>query len=266
MGRGSHARVPRRHARARDHAPRAAPARPSCSTASRSRGDPDETEQRQILRVIEGVRGSVELEVRVAPRFDYGQVRPWIRRHGHRLHSAIGGNDALLVWCEQELEEDPDHELVGRLAVGPGDRVRLVADLLPARAGRRRPAGRARRPATLDARLEETVAGGASGREPLAPRQPRRAGGAPVGHRAQGAHLSRRPARSSAAPTTSLPEAVGGARNWDYRYAWVRDSSFSSRAFAELGAVDEADAFRAFIMRSAAGHADDLQVALRRRR
>ena len=53
---------------------------------------------------------------------------------------------------------------------------------------------------------------------------------------------------------------MGGSRNWDYRYAWVRDSSFSSRALAELGAVDEADAFRAFIMRSAAGHAEDLQI------
>src|SRR5207248_5704677 len=63
-----------------------------------------------------------------------------------------------------------------------------------------------------------------------------------------------------AAPTTSLPEAAGGSRNWDYRYAWVRDSSFSSRAFAEIGCDREADAFRAFIMRSAAGHADDLQV------
>src|SRR5205814_558858 len=63
-----------------------------------------------------------------------------------------------------------------------------------------------------------------------------------------------------AAPTTSLPEAPGGSRNWDYRYAWVRDSSFSSRAFAEIGCEAEADAFRAFIMRSAAGHADDLQV------
>jgi GH15 family glucan-1,4-alpha-glucosidase len=50
-------------------------------------------------------------------------------------------------------------------------------------------------------------------------------------------------------------------RNWDYRYAWVRDSSFSSRAFVELGAVKEADAFRSFVMRSAAGHADELQVA-----
>jgi GH15 family glucan-1,4-alpha-glucosidase len=84
------------------------------------------TDTRRILRVIEGVRGSLEVEVRVAPRFDYGQVRPWIRRHSHRLHSTIGGNDALLVWCEQELSEDPAHELVGRFAVGPGDRVRLA--------------------------------------------------------------------------------------------------------------------------------------------
>jgi GH15 family glucan-1,4-alpha-glucosidase len=63
-----------------------------------------------------------------------------------------------------------------------------------------------------------------------------------------------------AAPTTSLPEVLGGKRNWDYRFAWVRDSSFSSRAFAEVGCEREAGAFRAFIMRSAAGYADDLQV------
>ncbi len=63
-----------------------------------------------------------------------------------------------------------------------------------------------------------------------------------------------------AAPTTSVPEVVGGPRNWDYRYAWVRDSSFSSRAFAAVGCVEEADAFRAFVMRSAAGHAGDLQI------
>ena len=56
---------------------------------------------------MEGQRGTVELELRVAPKFDYGEVRPWIRRHGHRLHSATGGNDALLIWCEQELVEDP---------------------------------------------------------------------------------------------------------------------------------------------------------------
>jgi GH15 family glucan-1,4-alpha-glucosidase len=221
-------------------------------------GDPLETDRRQILRVIEGVRGSVELRVRVAPRFDYGQVRPWIRRHGHRLHSAIGGNDALLIWCEQELEEDPQHELVGRFSVGPGDRVRLTLTYCSPERVDASPPSEPAAP-TLDGLLEETVSWWrkwadaltlGSRDEPSA----RRSGlilkaltYAPTGG-------------VVAAPTTSLPEAVGASRNWDYRYAWVRDSSFSSRAFAELGAVQEADAFRAFVMRSAAGHAGDLQV------
>jgi len=214
--------------------------------------------QRRILRVIEGLRGSVELDVRVAPRFDYGQVRPWIRRHGTRLHSTIGGNDALLVWCEQELHEDPAHELVGRFAVGPGDRVRLALSYC---APERIDAGTPSEPSAgeLDELLEQTISGwrewASSVRlgtrdEPAA----RRSGIVlkALTYEPTGAVL--------AAPTTSLPEAVGGPRNWDYRYAWVRDSSFSSRAFAELGCVQEADAFRAFIMRSAAGHAEDLQV------
>jgi GH15 family glucan-1,4-alpha-glucosidase len=221
-------------------------------------GDPVSTDRRQILRVVEGVRGSVEFAVRVAPRFDYGQVRPWIRRHGHRLHSAIGGNDALLIWCEQELEEDPEHELVGRFPVGPGDRVRLTLTYAPPERVDAEPPAEPDS-GQLDQLLDETVAwwrkwaaslrlGGRD--EPAA----RRSGimlkaltYAPTG-------------AVVAAPTTSLPEAVGASRNWDYRYAWVRDSSFSSRAFAELGCDEEADAFRAFIMRSAAGHAGDLQV------
>jgi GH15 family glucan-1,4-alpha-glucosidase len=216
------------------------------------------TDERQILRVVEGVRGSVELEVRIAPRFDYGQVRPWIRRHGRFFHSTIGGNDALLVWCEQELTEDPEHELVGRFTVGAGDRVRLsLTYCAPERVDAGHPdqpdAGR------VDELLEGTVKWWQEWAqtlrldtrdEPLA----RRSGIVlkALTHGPTGAVV--------AAPTTSLPEAVGGPRNWDYRYAWVRDSSFSSRALAELGAIEEADAFRAFIMRSAAGHAGDLQI------
>jgi GH15 family glucan-1,4-alpha-glucosidase len=225
-----------------------------CFTVCESARSPE----RELLRVIEGSRGAVELVIRVAPRFDYGQVRPWIRRQGHLQHAAIGGNDALIVWCEQELDEDPDHELVGRVTVGAGDRIRLSLRYCPPElvdtADRRSPDT-----ATLDQRLEDTVrwwrewAGDLrldNRDEPAA----RRSG---IALKA----LTFAPTGAIvAAPTTSLPEVVGGSRNWDYRFAWVRDSSFSSRAFAELGAVDEADAFRAFIMRSAAGHAEDLQV------
>ncbi|HUA03714.1 MAG TPA: glycoside hydrolase family 15 protein [Solirubrobacteraceae bacterium] len=218
----------------------------------------DATDSRRILRVIEGVRGSVEVEVRIAPRFDYGQVRPWIRRHGHRLHSTIGGNDALLVWCEQELSEDPAHELVGRFAVGPGDRVRLALTYCrPERVDAAPPTEPDAE--TLDSELDRTVDWWREWASSLR-----------LGTRDEPAArhsgivlkaLTYAPTGAiAAAPTTSLPEALGGPRNWDYRYAWVRDSSFSSRALAELGAVEEADAFRAFIMRSAAGHAGDLQI------
>ena len=222
-------------------------------------GEPSPSPERKILRVLEGRRGSIEFEMRVAPRFDYGQVRPWIRRHGHHLHSVTGGNDSLIVWCDQELEEeDPEHELVGRTVVGVGDRVRLlIRYCLPELVDAHAPSDAD--PKELDAQLEHTIGwwrewaatvhlGGRD--EPAARRSAltlKALTYAPTG-------------AVVAAPTTSLPEAIGEPRNWDYRFAWVRDSSFSSRAFAELGCDPEADAFRAFIMRSAAGHADDLQV------
>jgi GH15 family glucan-1,4-alpha-glucosidase len=213
--------------------------------------------ERQIVRVIEGARGNVELELRIAPRFDYGEVLPWIRRHGPNLHSAAGGNDALLVWCEQELEEDRNHELTGRVTLGVGERVHLSLRYCPPEEVGDDPSEP--EPATLDRDVQETLHWWRrwaealkldSRDEPAA----RRSGLMlkALTHDPTGAIV--------AAPTCGLPEVPGGSRNFDYRYAWVRDSSFSSRAFAELGATPEADAFRAFIMRSAAGHAEDLQV------
>jgi GH15 family glucan-1,4-alpha-glucosidase len=221
-------------------------------------GGPQETDQRRILRVVEGRRGAVTFEVRVAPRFDYGQVRPWFRRHGHRLHSAIGGNDALVVWCDRELEEDPGHELVGRFSVGVGERVRLLLTYCPPERVDELGPPEAD-PDQLDKALKRTVQWWREwsqtvqlgGRDDPAARRSAITLKA-LTHAPTGAVV--------AAPTTSLPEVIGGERNWDYRYAWVRDSSFSSRAFAELGCEQEADAFRAFIMRSAAGHAADLQI------
>ena len=64
----------------------------------------------------------------------------------------------------------------------------------------------------------------------------------------------------AAAATTSLPEWIGGSRNWDYRFSWIRDSYFTVRSLAELGHVKEADGFRRFIERSAAGSAEEIQV------
>jgi GH15 family glucan-1,4-alpha-glucosidase len=181
-------------------------------------------------------------------------VRPWIRRHSERLHSATGGNDGLLVWCERELEHDGDHELGARITVTAGERVRLTLRYEPPERIDRSPPDEPE-PSEVDRRLDRTVRAWREWARTIRFEGPVRRSGlllkaltfAPTG-------------AVVAAPTTSLPESLDGDRNWDYRYAWVRDSSFSSRAFAEIGATDEADAFRAFIVRSAAGHADDLQI------
>ena len=66
--------------------------------------------------------------------------------------------------------------------------------------------------------------------------------------------------RLVAAPTTSLPEAIGGVRNWDYRFCWLRDASFTLAALVENGFVEEAGAWRDWLLRAVAGVPDDLQI------
>jgi GH15 family glucan-1,4-alpha-glucosidase len=220
--------------------------------------DEHQSIDRRILRTIEGRRGAVELNVRVAPRFDYGQVRPWIRRLGLQLHSAVGGDDALVIWCERELTEDPDHELSARLTVSAGERVRLLLtycrpELIDG--GETAEAD----PDALDADVEATLEWWRTWATTVSLNSPDEASARQSAIVLKA--LTYIPTGAVvAAPTTSLPEVIGGERNWDYRYAWIRDSSFSSRSFSNVGCVHEADAFRRFMIRSAAGHADDLQV------
>jgi len=213
--------------------------------------------QRELLRVVECHRGSVDLEIRVAPRFDYGAVRPWIRRHGARLHSATGGNDALLIFCEHELEETEDHSLLGRVTLRGEERLHLSLRYRPPELVGRHPDEPT--PEALERDLQQTLRWWRRWSRTLERQHVDDAGARRSGLALKAMTYSPTGA-IVAASTTSLPEVIGGKRNFDYRFAWVRDSSFSSRAFAELGCEQEADSFRAFIMRSAAGHAEDLQV------
>jgi GH15 family glucan-1,4-alpha-glucosidase len=208
--------------------------------------------------VVEGKRGTVSLDVVVAPRFDYGLLEPWVRRRGRRTFAATGGDDGLIVWSDVELDIRDHHRLEGSFAVRAGDRRRLV----------------------ITAVAPESIDGG--GRDELEPDQADQAlsqtlawwrrwaegldsvMGSQVAVRRSALTLKAliySPTGAQvAAPTTSLPEVPGGNRNWDYRYAWIRDCTFAVRALAEIGLPDEADAFRAFIERTAAGSARDLRV------
>jgi GH15 family glucan-1,4-alpha-glucosidase len=216
---------------------------------------------RQILRVLEGIEGRVEFLVEIVPRFDYGAVRPWIRRRRRRDgedHVAIGGSDGLLISGDVPLDFRRPDDLIGRCLLEPGQRRRLS---LLYRHPERLEGDRLRAPdnARLDRRLDQTVRWwrdwAAQGRNGLPHAELiRRSALVLKGlyHRPTGA--------IAAAATTSLPETPGGSRNWDYRYAWVRDSSFAVNSLAALGYVRAADAFRRFVERSAAGSAQELQV------
>jgi GH15 family glucan-1,4-alpha-glucosidase len=213
---------------------------------------------RQLLRIVEGARGRMELSLRVAPRLDYGEVRPWLRHRGKGVWSAMGGNDALVIWADFELTSDGDHDLVATFEVRAGQRAYLSLTYAEPASLDDQPPGPLS-PAELDTRLESTIAWWqrwaadiklASADGPAARRSAVVLKGltnAPTG-------------AIAAAATTSLPEAPGGSRNWDYRLSWVRDSVFAVQALTALGAEAEADGFRRFIERSAAGSVESLQI------
>ncbi|HVT79001.1 MAG TPA: glycoside hydrolase family 15 protein [Acidimicrobiales bacterium] len=213
---------------------------------------------RQLLRVVEGRRGRVTFRIHLAPRFDYAEVRPWVRHHGAGLYTAIGGNDALAIRCDHELELVDAHDLVAECSVRPGERVRLAVHYLQPETIDPEPP---EPPSAeeLDARLESTVA--------WWKRWARRATlhGAYAPDAVRSAlvlkGLTHAPTGAVvAAATTSLPEALKQERNWDYRYSWIRDSHFTVRSLTELGYDAEADGFRRFVERSAAASVESLQI------
>ncbi|MFZ0240853.1 MAG: glycoside hydrolase family 15 protein [Desulfobacterales bacterium] len=212
---------------------------------------------RQILRVIEGLAGRMELEVDVAPVFDYGAVKPWIQqRKDHFI--ALGGGNGLLVSSDLELQMKHRHHLEGKWRIEKGQRAHLSVLWRPPEEldeGGVEPPDKAEQ----EHRLEETIAwwenwanqGHVAGRYG---KQVQRSAIILKG-------LTYSPTGAiAAAATTSLPEYIGGQRNWDYRFSWIRDSYFTVRSLATLGYVKEADGFRRFIERTVAGSAEEVQV------
>jgi GH15 family glucan-1,4-alpha-glucosidase len=215
--------------------------------------------RQQLLRVLEVTRGKMRLEVEVCPRFDYGEVRPWVRRHDLGLFTAIGGDDAIFVQCDHDLERRHDHDIGGFVVLEAGERLRLtITSFHPEEIDLTVPPRDS--PNEVDRRLRETIAWWRAWTKAIARNDNP---DATAGRRSAIVlkALTYAPTGAvAAAPTTSLPERIGGPRNWDYRFSWIRDSHFTVRSLTEIGAVNEADGFRRFVERSSAGSAENLQI------
>jgi GH15 family glucan-1,4-alpha-glucosidase len=212
----------------------------------------------EMLRIVEGVRGRVDFHLHIAPRFDYGGVKPWIRREDIRVYSAIGGNDALVIQCDADMQLTSRHDLRASFSVRPNERVRVsMRYRAPDYLDRESPTPVLAK--ELDERLQETLDWWERWSGQVDIKGPDRPGVVRSAITLKG--LVNAPTGAiTAAPTTSLPEAIGGTRNWDYRFTWIRDSSFSVRSLAAVGCVTEADGFRRFMQRTAAGSAENLQI------
>lgn len=213
---------------------------------------------RQIVRLVEVLQGKVAATVEIVPRFDYGAIAPWIEKVGDGVFHAIGGSDGLLVSSDLPLRARDRHALGCRLVLAAGERRHL--SLIHASPPDLED-GRVLVPGAEDAfrRVEATERWWGRWIAQFEPAgfddaMSRRSAVALKGliHAPTGA--------VAAAATTSLPETPGGSRNWDYRFSWVRDSVFTVRALLELGFEREADGFRRFVERSAAGNAGQVQV------
>jgi GH15 family glucan-1,4-alpha-glucosidase len=212
----------------------------------------------QFLRIVEGISGNVDFRAEIVPRFDYGSIKPWIRRTKHGDYKAIGGSDGLFISGDIALDMKERHDLEGRFTIAQGQRKRLslVWNLPENLDGTPIKAPSAEE---LDNRLQQTIDwwNDWTGRYSFNGRWSEyvlRSATVLKG-------LTNAPTGAiAAAATTSLPEAPKSSRNWDYRFSWIRDSSFVVRSLFELGYIKEADGFRRFIERCAAGSADQLQI------
>jgi len=207
----------------------------------------------RLVRVVEGVSGNVEMRLRWVVRFAYGDSTPWVRRvdkehilavagphavvlrgdrlpyrvHGERAHEAVFTVDEgqRLAWT-MEFTKNPDTPAA---AVDPSDEI--------ARTERFWHDWQAR--ITYDGPHQEAVRRSLATLKALTY--------APTGG-------------IVAAPTTSLPESLGGERNWDYRYCWLRDATLTLLAFDGFGCTSEALAWRSWLLRAVAGDPADLQI------
>jgi GH15 family glucan-1,4-alpha-glucosidase len=212
---------------------------------------PPRGDEPDVVRIVEGLEGTVPMRLELVIRFEYGSIVPWVQRFDEETRVAIAGPDALALRTPVRMYGE-NFRTVAKFDVEPGDRVPFVLTWY---------ASHREVPAAVDP--EEALEQTCSFWEEW------------LGRCQYGGRWSEAVTRSLivlkamtyqptggivAAPTTSLPERIGGVRNWDYRYCWLRDATFALDALLENGFSEEAEAWRSWLLRAVAGDPDDLQI------
>jgi GH15 family glucan-1,4-alpha-glucosidase len=211
-----------------------------------------------VVRIVEGVSGRVPMRLELRLRFDYGQIVPWVEHHdvGRDFQlQAVAGPDA--VWLQSPVR------LHGKQYVSRADFEMAAGDRAAFVLTRTESSGQP--PATVDP--EQALAGTERFWQDWL---------TSFNYRGRGNDRWTAAVRRSllllkaltfaptggivAAATTSLPEQLGGPRNWDYRFCWLRDATFTLQALLGTGFVDEAKAWREWLLRAVAGDPSKLQI------
>jgi GH15 family glucan-1,4-alpha-glucosidase len=203
-----------------------------------------------VVRIVEGLDGRVAMELDLLLRFDYGHLVPWVRRADGGIR-AVAGPDAVRLQADVPTAGE-DLRTRARFTVGAGDRVAFVLTWFPSHLPDPRPVDPIRA-------LDETVAWWRDWTGPETPGGRWRA-------EVQRSLITLKALTYAptggivAAPTTSLPEQLGGPRNWDYRFVWLRDATVTLLAFVDAGHLDEAQAWRDWLLRAVAGSPSETQI------
>ncbi|MFB6713695.1 MULTISPECIES: glycoside hydrolase family 15 protein [unclassified Streptomyces] len=213
---------------------------------------PQRDQEPDVMRIVEGISGTVDMTSVIRLRFDFGTVVPWVRRsEGHRV--AVAGPDSAWLRSEPPVKTwGQQFSTCSSFTVSTGERVAFVLTWHPSHSPR---------PDLVDPfeALENTLSDWAEWSAQCKYRGPYRE--AVIRSLITLKALTFAPTGGIvAAPTTSLPEEIGGVRNWDYRYCWLRDSTLTLGALISAGYLEEAAAWRDWLLRAVAGDPADLQI------
>ena len=211
---------------------------------------PVSDERWDVVRIVEGLSGNVEMRMELAVRFDYGSIIPWARRVGEAL-VITAGPDSLELLASVPFEGE-NLKTVAKFTISAGCNESFVLNYRPSH-----------RPAQSPIDAQEALARTAAKWHEWSSRcsyQGRWRGQVQRSLITLKALTYHPTGGMVAAPTTSLPEKIGSVRNWDYRYCWLRDATFTLNALLLAGYRDEAKAWREWLVRAIAGSPDDLQI------